>query len=128
MFYLGLASRPAFLSIVLWIDELLGGDEDTIQELSLILVLDLADTGDLSAAEGDLSVVDTLEDELILDILSLGHHNGAALLHLDQVGFLSTQEILDFNLLLVLGDDGSDGEMCMNHLHFVSESLKCAKN
>ena len=91
-------------------------------------MLDLADSADLSAAEGNITVINSLEDELVLDILGSGHHDGAALLHLDQVGLLSTQEILDFDLLLVLGDDGGNGEMSMYHLHFVSETLNIAKN
>lgn len=110
-------------SLILWVDELLGGNEDTIQEFSLILLLDLADTGDLGAAEGDLGVVDSLEDELVLHVLGGGHLDSAALLHLDQVRLLSSQEVLDFDLLLVLGDECSDWEMCMNHLHSVSEAL-----
>ena len=86
-------------------------------------MLNLADTADLGAAEGDLGVVDSLEDKLVLHILGSGHLNGAALLHLDQVGFLSTEEVLDFDLLLVLGDECGNGEMCMYHLHSVSEAL-----
>ena len=56
-------------SSVLWVGEGLLGDEDTIEELSLILGSDLADLGDSGAAEGDESVVETIEDKLILDIL-----------------------------------------------------------
>ena len=115
--------REASGSIILWVNELLGGDEDTIQEFSLILLLDSADTSDLGAAEGDGSVVDTLENDLILHVLGGGELNSASWLHLDEVRFLSTQEVLDLNLLLVLGHKGSDGEMCVNHLHFVSVAL-----
>lgn len=86
-------------------------------------MLDLAHTVDLGGAEGDLSVIDTLNDELVLDILSSGHLDGAAFLHLDQVGLLSSEEVLDFDLLLVLRDKGSNGEMCMYHLHSVSVAL-----
>lgn len=86
-------------------------------------MLDFAHTVDLGAAKGDLGVVDSLEDKLVLDVLGSGHGNGAALLHLDQVGFLSTEEVLDFDLLLVLGDECGNWEMCMNHLHSVSEAL-----
>ena len=110
-------------SVILWVNELLGGHEDTIQEFSLILLLDLADSTDLCAREGHLRVVDSLNDDLVLDILGSGQRNGASLLHLDQVRFLSAQEVLDFNLLLVFGDDSSDGEMCMDHLQSVSEAL-----
>ena len=110
-------------SRVFWVDELLGGDEDTVQEFTLILLLNVADTGDLSAAKGDSGVVDTLEDELVLDVLGWVKHDGATLLHLDEVGFLSTQEVLDLNLFLVLGNDSSNWEMCMYHFHSVSETL-----
>merc|ERR1719352_1927829 len=48
--------------------------------------------------------------------------NGATLVELDQVGFLSAQEIFDFDLLLILGDDSSDGEMCMYKSHLVAEA------
>lgn len=115
-------------SLVLWCDELLGGNEDTIQEFSLILLLDLADTVDLGAAKGDLGVVDSLEDELVLDVLGGRHLDGAALLHLDQVRSLSTEEVLDFDLLLVLGDECGNWEMCMYHLHSVSETLYFTKS
>jgi len=39
------------------------------------------------------------------------------------VTFLSSEEVLDLNLLLVFGDDGVDGEMCVYHSHLVSEAL-----
>jgi len=110
-------------SVFFWLDELLGGDEDTVQEFSLILLFDVADTGNLSAAKGDISVIDTLEDELVLDILGWVLHDSASFLHLDEMRFLSTEEVLDLNLFLVLGDDSSNGEMCMNHFHSVSETL-----
>lgn len=104
-------------------DELLGGDEDTVQEFSLILLLDEADAGDLGAAEGHGGVVDTLEHELVLHVLRWVHLDSASWLHLDKVGLLSTQEVFDFDLGFVLGDNGSDREMCVNHFHSVSEAL-----
>ena len=110
-------------SVFFWLDELLGGDEDTVQEFSLILLFDVADTGNLSAAKGDISVIDTLEDELVLDILGWVLHDSASFLHLDEMRFLSTQEVLDFNLRFILGNDSGDREMSMDHFHSVSESL-----
>lgn len=86
-------------------------------------MLDLAHSVDLGGAEGDLTIIDTLNDQLVLDVLGGGHLDGATLLHLDQVRLLSSEEVLDFDLLLVLGDKGSNGEMCMYHLHSVSEAL-----
>ena len=37
--------------------------------------------------------------------------------------FLATQEVFDFDLFLVLGNDGSDGEMSMYKSHLVAETL-----
>ena len=39
------------------------------------------------------------------------------------MSFLTTQEVFDLELLLILGDDNVDGEMCMYESHFVSEAL-----
>jgi len=76
---------------------------------------------DSSASKGKFGVVDTVKGELILDIL--GKDDLAALWEVDSVGSLSTEEVLDLNLSLVLGDNAIDWEMCMDHSHFVSESL-----
>tara|TARA_B110001450_G_scaffold244574_1_gene256856 strand:- start:610 stop:873 length:264 start_codon:yes stop_codon:yes gene_type:complete len=86
-------------------------------------LLDEADSGNLGAAEGDGGVIDTLEDQLVLNILRWVHLDSASWLHLDEMGFLSTQEVLDFNLRFVLGNNGSDREMSMDHFHSVSETL-----
>jgi len=39
------------------------------------------------------------------------------------MGSLSSKEVLDLDLLLVLGDNGTDWEMCMYQSHFVAEAL-----
>jgi len=96
-------------------------DEDTIEELTLVLVSDLAHLADSGAGLGEKTVVNAVEDEFILDVL--GEEDLASGVELDQVRFLSTQEVLDFDLLLVLGDDGSDGEMRMDKSHLVAEAL-----
>jgi hypothetical protein len=105
----------------LWINEGSLGHEDTVEELSLILGSDLADLADLGAAQRNKRVVDTLDDELVLDIL--GKSDSAAWLEVDGVALFSSEEVLDLNLFLVLGDDGVDGEMCMDHSHLVSVAL-----
>ena len=97
------------------------GDEDTIEELTLVLLADLANLADAGAHKGNLGDVNTVEDELILDVLGAMHR--AAIGELDEVGLLATQEVLDLDGLLVLGDDGTDGEMRMDKSHLVSEAL-----
>jgi hypothetical protein len=78
----------------------------------------LADSG---GAEGNEVVVDSVDNELVLG--GLGKLNGASGVEVDEMTFLSSEEVLDLNLLLILGDDGVDGEMCMYHSHLVSEAL-----
>ena len=39
------------------------------------------------------------------------------------MSFLTTQEVFDLDLVLILGDDNIDGEMCIYESHFVSEAL-----
>lgn len=86
-------------------------------------MLDEADSGHLGAAEGDGSVVNSLEHKLVLDVLGWVQLDSASRLHLDEVRLLTSQEVFDFNLRFVLGDNGSDWEMCVDHLHSVSETL-----
>ena len=98
---------------------------DTIQELSVILVSDLANLGDLGAGQRQVLVVNTIEDHLILELWA--HLAGAAWEHLDLLDLLSAQEVLDFNALSVLGDRNVDGEMGVYQSHFVSEPLNTIK-
>ena len=97
------------------------GDEDTIEELTLILLADLANLADTGAGLGKETDVSAVEDELILDILR--GIDGAALVELDNVGLLTTEEVLDLDVLAVLGDDSGNGEMRMHKSHLVSEAL-----
>lgn len=97
------------------------GNVDTVQELSVVLVSDLAGLGNLSAGEGEVLVVNTFEDDLVLE--GLAHLAGAAWEHINLVDFFTTQEVLDFNRLSVLGDDSVDGEMSVYESHFVSVTL-----
>lgn len=97
------------------------GNVDTVQELSVVLVSDLAGLGDLSAGEGEVLVVNTFEDDLVLE--GFTHLAGASWEHINLVYFFTTQEVLDFNGLGVLGDDGVNGEMSVDKSHFVSVTL-----
>jgi hypothetical protein len=97
------------------------GDENSIKELTLVLLSysdALVGTG---GAKGDGSVVVTLEDELVLDIGV--ESNGDTLNHIDVLDLLSTEEVLNIKSLLVLGADSVDGEMGIDQFHFVHEAL-----
>jgi len=97
---------------------------DTVEELTFILLADLANLADLGAGEGDGSVVNTAEDKLILDIF--GKNALDAGLHLDLPGVSTAQEVVDLNV-------GSGGvnfsvnrEMSIHQFHLVSEDLLAA--
>ena len=115
------ARADNYSSILLWVGESLLGNENTIEEFTLILVSDVANLRDLSAWKGNGSITDSVENEFILDVF--GEVDGATWLEDDQVSLLTTQEVFDLELFLVLGDDDIDGEMCMYESHFVSEAL-----
>lgn len=70
---------------------------------------------------GHTADIVTLEDELVLS--GLGKLNSASSWEVDEVTLLSTKEVLDFDLFLVLGDVSIDWEMCVNQSHFVHETL-----
>lgn len=117
-----LSRTQAFKSFISGLDEHLLGDEDSIEELSLILaVSDLAGLADLGAREGEGSVVDTVEDKLVLDLL--GEGNGGASEHVNVLVLLATQEVLDSERRTVLGDDDVNGEMSVHESHLVAEAL-----
>ena len=97
------------------------GHVDTIQELSVILISNLADLGNLGAGEGKVLVVNSVEDDLVLQLWA--HLAGATWEHVDLLDLLSTQEVLDFKGLSILRDCDVNGEMGMHHSHFVSETL-----
>jgi hypothetical protein len=96
-------------------------DVDTVQELSVVLISDLAALRNLGAGEGEVLVVDTFEDDLILELG--GHLDDASGEHVNLVDFFTTQEVLDFNGLSILGDDNIDGEMSVDESHLVSVTL-----
>jgi len=114
-------SGSALSSIILGIGEGLLGDEDTIEELTLVLLADLADLANAGARLGEEADVSAVEDELILNLL-VGE-DGAAVVELDKVGLLTAEEVLDLDGLAVLRNKSSDGEMRMHKSHLVSEAL-----
>ena len=102
------------------------GDEDAIEELTLILAADTAHLLDRRAALGEGGVVDTIEDELTLDVS--GELAGGATLHPDDLVLLATKEVLDSDLITSLGDDNVNGEMSMDKSHLVAEALSIEKS
>jgi len=102
-------------------DEGLLGNENSVEELTLILAANPADLLDLGAAERKSSVVDSVEDDLTLDFVGVADDGAAH--HLDDLVLLATKEVLDGDLGSVLGDNDVDGEMSVNESHFVAEAL-----
>ena len=101
-------------------------DEDAVEELTLVLAADAAYLLDLGAHQREGSVVNSIEDDLTLDIG--GELAGGATLHLDELVLLTTKEVLDSDLRAVLGDSNVDGEMSVNKSHLVAEALKKTNN
>ena len=107
--------------LFLRLNEGLLGDEDSIEELTLILASNTAHLLDLGAAEGKGLVVDSVEEDLTLDF-SGGVALGATS-HVDDLVLLATQEVLDSDHGAVLGDNHIDGEMSVHKSHLVAEAL-----
>jgi hypothetical protein len=98
------------------------GDEDAIEEFTLVLAADLADLLDLRAGQGEESVVNAIEDDLALDVSRLSADSATS--HLNDLVLLSTKEVLDSDLGAVLGDSNVDGEMSVHKSHLVAEALR----
>lgn len=114
-------------SVLLGVDQLPLGNEDTVEELALVLGADLADLADLCAAKRQTGLVVALEDELVLDIglfVELHGHTGQ---HLHELVLLATEEVLDFDLGAVLGDGNVDGEVSVHKFHSVAVALQSSK-
>ena len=114
---LGRKERSLFSGLL----EALVGNIDSIEELSVILVTDLGALGDLGASDGNVLVVNSFDDNLVLESLTeldaaSGHHHGLE-------DLLSTKEILDLDERSVFGDDGVNREMSVNTSHLISEAL-----
>lgn len=88
----GMAARYS-CSVLLCLDDGLLGDEDTVEELTLILATDSAHLLDLRAGKGDGLVVNAIEDDLTLYISGKGRLGVTS--HLDDLVLLATQEVLD---------------------------------
>ena len=86
-------------SIFFWIDKALFGNENTIKEFTLVFVTNIANLSNLSTREGDIGVIGSIKDDLMLSVL--GSDNGDTWLHNNEMWFLTTQEVSDFNLFLV---------------------------
>jgi hypothetical protein len=111
-------SRSFFFSLF---DNVLVGDENTIEELTFILLSDLNRLADASAAEGDSGVVEALEDNLVLDIgVVLNSDSGD---HVNVLDLFTSEEVLDIDAVTVSGDDAVNGEMSVYGSHFVLETL-----
>lgn len=109
-------------SLVDGLDDATVRDEDTVQELTLVLSADAGGLAELGAAERDAGLVDTLEDELVLN-LSAGSDLAAGL-HDDLLDVATTEEVLDLNEGAVLGNVSVDGEMRIDASHLVLDALK----
>ena len=103
------------------INELSLGNEDSVEELSLILCADLANLADLGAAQGECSVVNAFENKFVFDIKS--ELDGDAWEHLDGLVLLSTQEVLDGDRIIGLWDHNIDWEVSVYKSHSVAETL-----
>ena len=82
---------------------------DSVEELSNILVSNAHTLVDKSTGEGNGAIVNSVNDNTILD--SLGEGNGASWLHWDELVLLSSQEVLEFYRFLVSGWNAFDWEM-----------------
>jgi len=107
--------------IRLGLDEGLLGNEDSIEEFTLILATNSADLLNLGAGERKSLVVDTIEDKFTLDIVRVSDLGGAS--HNDKLVLLSTEEVLDGDAGAVLGDNDVNGEMSVYKSHLVAEAL-----
>ena len=67
-------------------------------------------------------VVNSFEDDFVLELGT--HLAGAAWEHVDFLDLLSSEEVLDFNGLAVLGNSDVDGEMGVDHSHFIFVPLE----
>lgn len=111
--------RGSFLT---GLDDTAVGDEDTIEELTLVLGTNLAHLHDLGALKGDNSLVDTLEDEIVL-LDGVGVTDGGSLLEDNLLVVLTTEEVLNGDAGAVSGDNSVDGEMSVDELHDVFATL-----
>lgn len=108
-------------SILLWVGEGLLRHEDTVEELSLVLVSDSAGLVGPGACKRKRGIIFSVEHELILHIRL--EHSGT-LWKLNEVNLLTSEEVLDLERVLVLGDSNVDGEVIVHKSHLVSVALQ----
>ena len=97
-------------------------DVDTIKELTDILVAgDLADVVDHGGRLGDSLEVVASEVDLILDLLVTLDSDARE--HLDGARTLLTEEVVDGDHLLVIGNEAVDGEVSIDETHAVLVAL-----
>lgn len=113
-------------SIILGVNHSLLGHEDTVEELALVLASNTAHASELSATEGEGSVVNSVENELVLHVLREG--NLGAIQHLHGEVLLSTEEVLHSDFGAVFRDSNVDGEMSVYQSHLVAEALILSAN
>lgn len=112
----------ASISFVDGLDDVALGNENTIQELTLILGADLAGLAELSAGEGDGSLVVTFEDKLVLNIS--GGAGLDAVLADDLVDLAAAKEVSQLNVGAISGNSGVDWEVSVDESHLVLNTLK----
>ena len=75
----------------------------------------------MGAAQGKRSVVNTVEDQLSLNIFAL--RDSGALAHHDELVLLAAKEVLHSDASSVLGDGNVDWEMGVDQSHLVAIAL-----
>ena len=108
------------------LDDTALADENTVQELTLILGADRASLAELGAAEGNGLLVDTFEDEFVLNVSS--EADLAAGLHNNLLDVATTEEVLELNKGSVLSDVCVNGEMSVYESHLVLDTLKASES
>jgi len=97
------------------------GDVDTIQELSDILVLDQSRLMDEGARQRNVVKIVSFDGDFILNILLLGDLD--TIKHGNSSVVFLTNEILNFDSLVILGDVGVNGEMGISESHLIFVAL-----
>jgi len=104
-----------------WGNQFFLGDEDSIQEFSLVLSSNLADLFDLSTGKRDKGKVISINNKLILDFSAKS--NSSVSEHGDEFVLLSSQEVLNSDAGSILWNGNVDWEMSMYKSHLVAEAL-----
>ena len=116
-----MSCRLSWKSFLDGLDDTALADENTVQELTLILGADRASLAELGAAEGNGLLVDTFEDEFVLNVSS--EADLAAGLHNNLLDVATTEEVLELNKGSVLSDVCVNGEMSVYESHLVLDTF-----